>query len=125
MANPALGTKRHCPSCNKNYYDLKKSPIICPHCQAEFDPEILLKSRNSKPVIAQSEKKTQAANDEVIDDALGDADLEGDEEGVAADDDIIDDGDDINVVTSPSDGGDEGEDSNDAINTNINTDDAI
>ncbi|MCE2516623.1 MAG: FYDLN acid domain-containing protein, partial [Alphaproteobacteria bacterium] len=38
MASPSLGVKRHCQSCGNNYYDLNKSPITCPMCQAHLDP---------------------------------------------------------------------------------------
>ena len=45
MAKAKLGTKRTCTSCGLRYYDLNKTPITCPRCNAEFDPESLLKTR--------------------------------------------------------------------------------
>ena len=41
MAKPEWGRKRTCQVLwNKKYYDLNKSPIICPSCGAEFDPDL-------------------------------------------------------------------------------------
>ena len=50
MAKPEWGIKRICPSCGARYYDLRKDPPVCPTCNAEFDPEALLKSRRARPV---------------------------------------------------------------------------
>ena len=49
MAKPEWGIKRICPSCGARYYDLRKDPPVCPTCNAEFDPEALLKSRRARP----------------------------------------------------------------------------
>ena len=35
MAKPELGTKRICVSCSTRFYDLGKSPAICPKCGTE------------------------------------------------------------------------------------------
>jgi uncharacterized protein (TIGR02300 family) len=32
-----LGTKRLCPNCGARYYDLNRSPIICPKCGTLFE----------------------------------------------------------------------------------------
>ncbi len=37
MAKADLGTKRHCPNCGTKYYDLNRSPIICPRCGTRFE----------------------------------------------------------------------------------------
>ena len=36
MTKPELGTKRLCAGCNAKFYDLLKSPIVCPMCEAVF-----------------------------------------------------------------------------------------
>lgn len=48
--NRDLGARRVCQKCGEKYYDLERTPIICPNpeCGAEFDPEVLLKSRRIK-----------------------------------------------------------------------------
>ena len=36
MAKPELGTKRLCGNCGAKFYDLAKSPIVCPKCSTVF-----------------------------------------------------------------------------------------
>ena len=36
VTKPELGTKRLCASCNAKFYDLLKTPIVCPMCEAVF-----------------------------------------------------------------------------------------
>ena len=36
MSKPAWGTKRVCPSCGARFYDLSRTPITCPVCQAVY-----------------------------------------------------------------------------------------
>ena len=93
MASPSLGVKRHCQSCGQNYYDLNKSPIVCPHCQAEFDPEVLLKSRRAKPVAQVASKKVEAVeNEEEIDTDL-EAGIDDADAPIEGEDDLGDDSD--------------------------------
>ena len=87
MAKPEWGRKRTCQVCGKKYYDLNKSPIICPSCGAEFDPNHYLKTKKGKSVSS----KTSVENDndltkgiENIDDIEDDPDSE-----VVSDDDPL------------------------------------
>ena len=52
LANPELGSKRVCQSCENRFYDLRRSPIVCPSCGATFDPEAVLRSRRTRPSAA-------------------------------------------------------------------------
>jgi uncharacterized protein (TIGR02300 family) len=36
VANPELGTKRICAGCSVKFYDLNKTPIVCPTCETVF-----------------------------------------------------------------------------------------
>jgi uncharacterized protein (TIGR02300 family) len=36
VAKPALGTKRICSGCAAKFYDLDRSPIVCPTCETVF-----------------------------------------------------------------------------------------
>lgn len=47
MANPELGAKQICPTCQSKFYDLGKRPAHCPKCGTDFDPEEALRSRRS------------------------------------------------------------------------------
>jgi len=105
LAIPELGAKQICPNCQAKFYDLNRRPAHCPKCDAEFDPEEVVKTRRvrsrtiapdyedevEKPVKAV-DPDAEGFEDEVdetpeIDTALtGDpleADEEADEEGVA------------------------------------------
>ena len=55
MSKPEWGIKRVCPSCSIKYYDFNKSPIICPKCQFQFDPDLLLKSRKGRSIATKTE----------------------------------------------------------------------
>ena len=49
MVKADLGTKRACLACGMRFYDFSRSPIVCPGCGAEFDPENIIKSRKGRP----------------------------------------------------------------------------
>lgn len=61
VAKPEWGIKRTCQSCAAVFYDLKRSPIVCPKCGAQYDPEAVLKSRRSRAQPAEEAKPTAAA----------------------------------------------------------------
>ena len=132
MAKPEWGKKRICSSCNTKYYDLNKSPIICPSCGAEFNPNDYLKSKKGKnvPLKASVEDDNDLTKDiENIDDIEVDNDSE-----VVSDDDplleinkedqnvIADDEIDIEEDVSFIDDDEITEDDN-GINVEINEDD--
>ena len=83
MAKPEWGKKRICPACNIKYYDLNKSPIICPSCGIEFDPDIYLRSRKGKSL---SPKNALESNEDISNIDV----IETDEEVVSDDDPILD-----------------------------------
>ena len=80
MAKPEWGIKRTCQVCGKKYYDLNKSPIICPCPEAvEFDPNHYLRTRKVKSVPLKSsvENDNDLTEDiENIDDVEIDTDVE-------------------------------------------------
>ena len=95
----SLGIKRSCQACGCKYYDFNKTPIACPSCEAEFDPEVLLKSRRLKPISAEKPKSpdapdatdaaetTETTAPEVADVALSEDDIEAGDNEDAVDDD--------------------------------------
>ena len=98
MAKPEWGTKRTCQKCEARFYDLKRTPIVCPKCGHSHDAEDFIKTRRSRsapkaaPVKKPIEKIVpvveEAATDDVADDAL-----------IEDADDLADDADDeIEVV---------------------------
>lgn len=40
MGRPELGTKCACASCRERFYDLNRSPAICPKCGAQQPPVV-------------------------------------------------------------------------------------
>ncbi len=109
MAKADLGTKRACLACGMRFYDFSRSPILCPGCGAEFDPENIIKSRKGRPAAKSITRDDSDATDEdqiedddnadeltaeVVDDSNDDnidfgdddVDVEGDGPGVIQDD---------------------------------------
>jgi uncharacterized protein (TIGR02300 family) len=56
LSKPELGTKRDCPSCGAKFYDLSKSPAVCPKCKHEFVPDSGTKPKRAKPAEKPKEK---------------------------------------------------------------------
>ena len=90
MAQPEWGIKRTCQVCGKKFYDLNKSPIICPCPEAvEFDPDIYLKSRKGKNL---STKAVSEKNQNISEDMtnIDDIETDTDDEVVSDDDPLLD-----------------------------------
>ena len=107
MANIQRGVKRVCQSCDARFYDLGRSPIICPNCNSTCDPEAILRSRRNRPsattsantpktVVADLEEGAKPSEKEAeIVLESEDSDIVGDENDDAGEDEIIDDGHDL------------------------------
>ena len=128
VVKPEWGSKHVCQSCGTKYYDLQKSPIVCPKCGAEFDPDALLKSRKGRSLsaskaeeaeaaklkakkAAEAKAKAKAAEEEEADDDLEDVEVDVDIEDDDEEDDALiedaselgEDDDDVAVVTPGDD----------------------
>ena len=104
MAKPEWGKKRTCQVCGKKYYDLNKTPMICPSCGAEFDLDITLRTRKGKSlsskVISNNDNDLTA---EISN--LDDIENVSDSEVVSDDDPLLEiDNDDQNVIADNDDG---------------------
>ena len=123
MGKIERGIKRICQECGALYYDLEKNPIICPKCGAEFDPEAILKSRRTRPLVPENEEKQKSEDEEtdnsedldevetaidddedgVVGDILPAVEVEGEDgvsvvsndEGILDNEAVLDDGDDL------------------------------
>ena len=84
-----LGVKRRCVSCGTKFYDFLKSPITCPKCGTEFDPEQLLKSRKgrvaAKSAVVEATKKETDEDEFQTDPLLAGAEIEADIDAVEDD----------------------------------------
>lgn len=119
MAKPEWGLKRTCQSCGVRFYDLKRSPIQCPKCDAKFDPN--LAPRSHRPVVAAAKRKTAVSakllpeikSVRVDDMPLSDADddveilVDADDDGVVVDVDEVDGGEEDLIEDASDLGGDE------------------
>ena len=79
MVKLEWGKKRICPACGLKYYDFNKSPIICPTCSVEFDPDLYLKSRkgknlSSKLAVAKDVAEPDEVETEVLEEVVSDED---------------------------------------------------
>jgi uncharacterized protein (TIGR02300 family) len=68
VAKAEWGMKRLCPNCGTRYYDMRRDPIVCPHCGSPFDPEALLKTRRTRAVAPAA---VEAVAEEEIEPDLG------------------------------------------------------
>lgn len=97
MAKPELGLKRVCVACNAKFYDLMRSPAVCPKCGAEQPAELPRPRRPGGPPDTRAKRpaavpvpedvEVEVEAEEVADDAvLEDADdLEDSSDELAAD----------------------------------------
>lgn len=109
MTKPELGTKRDCPSCGAKFYDLTKSPAICPKCKHEFVPEQAAKARRAKPIEKPKEKPPVRAKARVEPDNDGDVSLDA-----MRDEELADDADE-DLLAGIDDADDDSEDEDDAF----------
>jgi uncharacterized protein (TIGR02300 family) len=97
MSKVELGTKCTCAGCGQRFYDLNKTPGVCPKCGVEQPPEkprVVRPSRTSfgtrrlfrqpDPVVAEEAEPTVAPD-------LEDPEAEDGEPVIEPDDDIDDD----------------------------------
>lgn len=91
MVKVEWGVKRTCQSCHARFYDLRKSPIVCPKCQTTFEIQTTTRGRRSK--VSEIEKLLPLEFQEVDDVVIGlDEDLDDSlEDGLIDDSDIDED----------------------------------
>jgi uncharacterized protein (TIGR02300 family) len=98
MVKPELGSKRVCVSCSTRFYDLGRSPAICPKCGTEQpveQPRVRRSSggapeRPKKPVpvpgMEEAEIEVESAEEESDEEVLEDTgDLEDDSDAIGPD----------------------------------------
>jgi uncharacterized protein (TIGR02300 family) len=107
MSKPARGSKRVCPSCGARFYDLNRSPITCPVCQAVYQitPSASRRSERAQPVeakVEEPEAETPALESaEVI--SLEEVEEAGAETPIEEDEEIVDLGDDAPEIPAGDD----------------------
>ncbi|HWA80272.1 MAG TPA: TIGR02300 family protein [Acetobacteraceae bacterium] len=88
MVKPELGSKRICVACGTRFYDLGRTPAVCPKCHTEQPAEQpRLRRPPSPPLDDRRIKKPQPVPEE--------EGLEIEEAAEAADEDVIEDTSDL------------------------------
>ena len=107
MSKPARGSKRVCQSCGARFYDLGRTPIVCPSCQAVYQvtqPTSRRAERAPVPEVREKEvpvvKTVPLKGPEII--SLEEVEETG--EGVAVDDEeVVDLGEDEAEIPAAGD----------------------
>jgi len=109
MSKPARGTKRVCPSCGARFYDLSRTPITCPVCQAVYQVSAPTsrRSERAQPVEAKKVVVEPEAEAPVLESAdiisLEEVEEPGTEAAVEEDEEIVDLGDDAPEIPAGDD----------------------
>ena len=90
MAKLEWGKKRICPACGLKYYDFNKSPITCPTCNVEFDPDLYLKSRKGKSLSSKLEAENKVDTSDVEDIEVDQPEEEANDEELIVEDKALD-----------------------------------
>ncbi|MBN9561263.1 MAG: TIGR02300 family protein [Alphaproteobacteria bacterium] len=88
MAKPELGTKRVCVACGTRFYDLTKSPAVCPKCGTEQPVEVPRPRRSGGNVVEDKRPKKPVPAPE-------DADVEVEGVEDVEEEDVIEDASDL------------------------------
>jgi uncharacterized protein (TIGR02300 family) len=113
VAKAEWGTKRQCPKCGARFYDLNVTPIVCIACATSFEPESVLKSKQSaghaeiaaakhKADVKKAAELEEAFLEEDLD--IEDLDEEADEDDVLVEVDDLEDDDVAGVIDAPKGG---------------------
>ena len=98
MSKPARGTKRVCPSCGARFYDLSRTPITCPICQAIYQVTMAPSRRSERAQPAKPRKVVEPEPAPVVETpeviSLEEVEEAGAEAVIAEDEEIVDLGDD-------------------------------
>jgi uncharacterized protein (TIGR02300 family) len=92
MSKPARGTKRVCQSCGARFYDLSRSPIVCPVCQTVYQVTPPASRRAERAPAPEPRPKPAEELETVAADAPETISLEEVDEGA---DDVADDDEEI------------------------------
>ena len=109
MSKPARGTKRVCPSCGARFYDLNRTPITCPVCQAVYQVTPPTSRRGERAAAGRAEKGRRAGGRscrrsraaDVI--SLEEVEEAGADVAIEEDEEIVDLGDDAPEIPAAGD----------------------
>jgi uncharacterized protein (TIGR02300 family) len=102
------GIKRSCQSCDERFYDLEKTPILCPHCGAKY---VIASSPAALAALQAEERAARAKPKKIVVPEEADGELpavEGEEAlaDVEADDTAATEADETFLEEEEEEGGD-------------------
>jgi uncharacterized protein (TIGR02300 family) len=106
MSKPARGIKRVCQSCGTRFYDLGRTPIVCPSCQAVYQVTQPTSRRGERAPVPEVREKvepeveTVALEPETI--SLEEVEEAG-EDAVIEDEEIVDLGEEAEIPAASED----------------------
>lgn len=112
MTKPEWGSKRTCLNCGTRFYDMQRTPIVCPKCGSENAPDAVTKARRvmKKAPAHAAEAKAKVAkpilddDEEVLDDVEVEVEDDDADEGLIEDtEDLAEDDDMAEVINLGSD----------------------
>ena len=117
MAKPELGIKRLCAGCGAKFYDLNKSPIVCPKCSTVYEVTLPRggKSDSARATGQPAEAEPEVADVETVPLEEADAETSGrvkaevpeSVDDIEVDETIEDDDDDSTFIAEDEEGGDD------------------
>jgi uncharacterized protein (TIGR02300 family) len=75
LAKPDLGTKRLCANCGAKFYDLSKTPIVCPKCETVFVVAPVSSRSRPEPAAAAAARAAAVVEPEVVAPETADAEF--------------------------------------------------
>ncbi|MBM3517901.1 MAG: TIGR02300 family protein [Alphaproteobacteria bacterium] len=66
MTKPEWGEKRLCQACGTRYYDLRRKPLACPKCGAEFVAQSTRRRAETKSKPVEPKKPRPAPAEELL-----------------------------------------------------------
>lgn len=103
MGKVDLGEKLSCSDCGARYYDLNKTPALCPKCGAENERQRTFKTKKASPSKSKPAKVDPMPVEKKKEDAENAEDADSgddDDAGLIDDDDDLDD-DSVGSVIGP------------------------
>ena len=106
MSKPARGIKRVCQSCGTRFYDLGRTPIVCPSCQAVYQVTQPTSRRGERAPVPEVREKVEpkvepvALEPETI--SLEEVEEAG-EDAVIEDEEIVDLGEEAEIPAAGED----------------------
>ena len=110
MAKPEWGQKRTCQSCGCRFYDLTRTPIVCPKCGSTVEPEMPFKVRRSSAAAAEKAAPVAAVAPVAANIDADDLPVVDDEEEVVEGEDEGADDDESGLIEDASDLGEDDDD---------------